>query len=196
MKERLSRETIALRAAREFQEGDLVNLGVGIPDMCTLFVPEGRTVFLHSENGVIGLGPILGEEEWEQADGFDCETWRPLLAWTLDDVIAIHRRHGLAPNPLYLAGASRVGCWPCIYARKDEIRHVADTDPARIDLIRSLEAELSASASKRGTDARRAWFQARMGGGGEPWPIDRVCGSSPMSLRPTSVRCGKDSRRV
>ena len=68
MKERLSRETIALRAAREFQDGDLVNLGVGIPDMCTVFVPEGRTVYLHSENGVIGFGPILGEEEWEQAD--------------------------------------------------------------------------------------------------------------------------------
>jgi len=68
MKERLSRETIALRAAREFEDGDLVNIGVGIPDMCTLFVPEGRTVYLHTENGGIGYGPILGEDEWEQAD--------------------------------------------------------------------------------------------------------------------------------
>lgn len=54
--------------------------------------------------------------EWEWQDGFDCEVWRPLLRWSEQDVIDIHRRHGLAPNPLYLLGASRVGCWPCIYA--------------------------------------------------------------------------------
>ena len=118
--------------------------------------------------------------EWECAPGFDCETWRPILAWSLDDVIAIHKRHGLAPNPLYLQGASRVGCWPCIYARKAEVRHIADTDPARIDLIRALEAELTASARARKPSELekrsdgRAWFQARTGGGGEPWPIDKV----------------------
>lgn len=49
--------------------------------------------------------------EWEWSDKLDRWTWRPIIAWTLDDVIAIHARHGLAPNPLYLEGASRVGCW-------------------------------------------------------------------------------------
>jgi 3'-phosphoadenosine 5'-phosphosulfate sulfotransferase (PAPS reductase)/FAD synthetase len=75
-------------------------------------------------------------EEWEWSDGFDCETWRPLLLWSEADVIDIHKRHGLPPNPLYLLGASRVGCWPCIYARKAEIRLIADIDPERIDQIR------------------------------------------------------------
>ena len=71
------------------------------------------------------------------------DIWRPLLDWTEDDVIAIHHKHGLAPNPLYMRGATRVGCWPCIFARKAEIRLVSENDPGRIDLIRCLEKELN-----------------------------------------------------
>jgi 3'-phosphoadenosine 5'-phosphosulfate sulfotransferase (PAPS reductase)/FAD synthetase len=87
--------------------------------------------------------------EWEWQDGFDCEVWRPILAWSMDEVVAIHRRHGLAPNPLYLMGASRVGCWPCIMAKKDEIRLIADKDPGRIDRLRALEAEIEPKARAR-----------------------------------------------
>lgn len=79
----------------------------------------------------------------------DFWVWRPLLEWTEDDVIAIHQRHHLKPNPLYFGGASRVGCWPCIFARKAEIRHVADTDPARIDLLRELERDMTQAADER-----------------------------------------------
>jgi len=117
--------------------------------------------------------------EWEWSDGLDCEVWRPLLAWTVADVIEIHRRHDLAPNPLYLRGAERVGCWPCIMSRKSEIRLIADTDPARIDLLRDLEAEVTARGREI-TQARgevmehpRTFFQAALGGKGV-WPIDRV----------------------
>lgn len=118
--------------------------------------------------------------QWEWQDGFDCEVWRPLLSWSEQDVIDIHKRHGLPPNPLYLRGAARVGCWPCIYARKDEIRFVADTDPARIDRIRQLEQLVTIGAKhraeKRGEELVNppAWFQAKTGGGGECWPIDKV----------------------
>lgn len=68
MKERLSEETIALRAAKEFQDGDCVNLGYGIPNLCALVVPEGRTVLLEAENGVLGYGPVLLEDEADKAD--------------------------------------------------------------------------------------------------------------------------------
>lgn len=68
MKERLSEETIALRAAKEFQDGDCVNLGVGIPNLCALFVPEGRTVLFEAENGVLGYGPILLEDEVDKVE--------------------------------------------------------------------------------------------------------------------------------
>lgn len=81
--------------------------------------------------------------EWEWSDTFDCEVWRPLIRWTEQDVIDIHKRHGLAPNPLYLKGATRVGCWPCIFSRKAEVRLVAELSPERIEAIRRLEAEIA-----------------------------------------------------
>lgn len=93
--------------------------------------------------------------EWEPSDAYGCDVWQPLVRWTLDEVIAIHKRHDLRPNPLYLLGASSVGCWPCIFARKAELRLVADTDPERIARIRALEQELSDRAG-----AARAWFHS------------------------------------
>jgi 3-oxoacid CoA-transferase B subunit len=63
MKTRLSRETIALRAAKEIPDGGVVNLGGGIPTLCANFVPEGRKVIYHTESGVLGLGPIAYDEK-------------------------------------------------------------------------------------------------------------------------------------
>jgi 3'-phosphoadenosine 5'-phosphosulfate sulfotransferase (PAPS reductase)/FAD synthetase len=120
--------------------------------------------------------------EWEYDSTFDCDVWRPLLRWTEQDVIDIHRRHGLPPNPLYLAGAERVGCWPCIFARKSEIKMIADTDPARIDMIRELEREVNDAAraryAERGQELEhvRSWFQVthRSQVAGGYIPIDDV----------------------
>jgi 3'-phosphoadenosine 5'-phosphosulfate sulfotransferase (PAPS reductase)/FAD synthetase len=97
--------------------------------------------------------------EWEWMDGFDCEVWRPLVTWTLEDVIAIHKRHDIKPNPLYLLGMERVGCWPCINSNKGELRKIAEIDPARIDEIRALEVEIGAKARVR-HDARVAKYEA------------------------------------
>lgn len=77
--------------------------------------------------------------EWELSPTLDCEVWRPIIAWTEADVIAIHQRHGIKPNPLYLMGASRVGCFPCIMARKAELRMVG-RDANRVRAIEMLEA--------------------------------------------------------
>lgn len=64
-KERLHREIVAMRVARELRDGDVVNLGIGIPTLCSQFVPEGRSVVYHSESGVLGYGPMAepGEED-------------------------------------------------------------------------------------------------------------------------------------
>ena len=90
-----------------------------------------------------------GLPRWEYSKEFDADVWRPLIDWSEADVIAMHRRHSLAPNPLYLMGAERVGCWPCIFSRKREIRRVSELTSWRIDQIRELEAELGDGAELR-----------------------------------------------
>lgn len=65
--------------------------------------------------------------------------WRPLLHWTIDDVLAIHHRHDMPVNKLYRIGFDRVGCYPCIFAKKEDVRLVAEHTPERIDEIEALE---------------------------------------------------------
>jgi len=63
MLDRLPREVIAMRVARELKDGDIVNLGLGIPSLCSQYVPEGRTILYHSESGVLNYGPMAEEGE-------------------------------------------------------------------------------------------------------------------------------------
>ena len=51
------REVIVKRVAQELKDGDLVNLGIGMPTLVANYIPEGIDILLHSENGFIGLGP-------------------------------------------------------------------------------------------------------------------------------------------
>jgi 3-oxoadipate CoA-transferase beta subunit len=65
MMQRLSRDQIAARVARDIPEGAYVNLGIGLPTMVTKHLPVEREIFLHSENGLLGMGPAPapGEED-------------------------------------------------------------------------------------------------------------------------------------
>ena len=63
MGERLTRDMMAARITAEFQEGWIVNLGVGMPTMCSDFIPADKSIILHSENGLIGYGRNATVEE-------------------------------------------------------------------------------------------------------------------------------------
>ncbi|MGE4324435.1 MAG: 3-oxoacid CoA-transferase subunit B [Sphingobium sp.] len=62
---RLTRDEIAARVARDIPEGAYVNLGIGLPTRVANYLPADREIFLHSENGILGMGPAPapGEED-------------------------------------------------------------------------------------------------------------------------------------
>ena len=59
----LNRRQIAWRAAQDLEDGAYVNLGIGLPTMVSDFIPADREIVLHSENGVLGVGPAPGDNE-------------------------------------------------------------------------------------------------------------------------------------
>jgi len=64
---KLDRNQMAARVARDIPEGAVVNLGIGLPTLVANHLPQGREVLLHSENGVLGMGPApaAGQEDWD-----------------------------------------------------------------------------------------------------------------------------------
>ncbi len=67
VKQGLSRKQMAWRAAQDIADQSYVNLGIGMPELVAQFVPEGRRITYHSENGVLGFGesPPEGSEDWD-----------------------------------------------------------------------------------------------------------------------------------
>ncbi|MCA0385957.1 MAG: 3-oxoacid CoA-transferase subunit B [Firmicutes bacterium] len=58
-----AKDIIARRVASEFKDGDVVNLGIGLPTLVPNFIPEGVEIILHSENGFTGIGPAPEEDQ-------------------------------------------------------------------------------------------------------------------------------------
>jgi 3-oxoadipate CoA-transferase beta subunit len=65
--QRLNRDQIAARVAQDIPEGAYVNLGIGLPTLVANHLPRDRDIFLHSENGVLGMGPApaAGAEDYD-----------------------------------------------------------------------------------------------------------------------------------
>lgn len=63
----------------------------------------------------------------------DCDVYHPLLRWSEAQVFDQLRKHGVPPNPLYEAGFARVGCFPCIHARKSELARLPEWAWAKLE---------------------------------------------------------------
>ncbi len=109
------------------------------------------------------------EIEWNKH--LDAYSYRPILDWKLQDVIDIHKRFGLRPNPLYLKDSDRVGCYPCIYAKKSEIRNLSQD---RVDLIKTLEKHIYDYRKTKSIDLQTGFFQKT--------PIEQIYEWSKTSL--------------
>lgn len=109
---------------------------------------------------------------WEQSpDAEDLTIFRPLMGWTVEDVAAMHRRHGLKLNPLYGLGFERVGCFPCINSSKNDIRLVAGLFPWAVEKIRAWELKVR-NVSRKGDST--FFHQAKTPKASGPVAIDEV----------------------
>lgn len=76
------------------------------------------------------------KSEFEYNKQIKCYTWQPIVDWSIQDVVDIHKDFNIKPNPLYLEHSDRVGCYPCIFASKEQIKHL---DKQRRSIILKIE---------------------------------------------------------
>ena len=83
-------------------------------------------------------------------DDTGAEIVRPILSWTVEDVFAMHKKHGVDPNPLYKQGMGRVGCMPCVSCNKEELRQIAMRFPEEIERVAEWEAIVKEASKQDG----------------------------------------------
>ncbi len=80
-----------------------------------------------------------------------CEIlYRPIHGWTAEQTFELAKRHGMPPNPLYLQGMKRVGCFTCIMAGKEEIKEWAVRFPEAVDRIEEWERLVTLTSRRWG----------------------------------------------
>jgi 3'-phosphoadenosine 5'-phosphosulfate sulfotransferase (PAPS reductase)/FAD synthetase len=95
---------------------------------------------------------------WDYDAKTGADVFRPLVDWTFEDVIKAHQAAKMPPNPLYLQGAERVGCFPCIFSRKSEILFLSEVWPERVEEIAEMERALTLKRKEKSAEAHAASF--------------------------------------
>jgi 3'-phosphoadenosine 5'-phosphosulfate sulfotransferase (PAPS reductase)/FAD synthetase len=85
-----------------------------------------------------------------EMDDTGAEIVRPILHWSVQDVFAIHDKHGVKPNPLYKQGMKRVGCMPCVSCGKEELRQIAMRFPEQIERVAEWESIVKEASKQDG----------------------------------------------
>lgn len=154
----LGGELITLRSEKYEGFADLVIKRHRVPGLRTRFCTQELKVFpvhryIESLNDEVTVYQGVradeslarakaGRSQWvEDAGGYRIE--RPLFDWTKAQVFDFVKGHGLKPNPLYLMGAGRVGCWPCVFVSLRELKAFLRSTPEIKDRLRNLESRLS-----------------------------------------------------
>lgn len=86
---------------------------------------------------------------WHWDELMERQRWLPIHNWPVAQVFDIHQRYGVPVNPLYKRGCGRVGCYPCIMAKKGELAAIAQYDPATFDNLESMESRVASTLRKR-----------------------------------------------
>lgn len=85
----------------------------------------------------------MQQSQW--SDDYDAQVERPLFHWTAEQCFDLAKRHGVQPNPLYLMGAGRVGCFPCVMVNQRELKcflRNPELGPILKTRLRDLEKKL------------------------------------------------------
>lgn len=93
--------------------------------------------------------PLMFKRVMTWLEHSSCSVERPFFHWKSEDVIDYCKQRSVI-NPLYEMGFDRVGCWPCIMAKKADIKQLSETDPDRIDQIAHFEKELGSTFFAKG----------------------------------------------
>lgn len=97
------------------------------------------------------------KREWvDDAGGYWIE--RPLLDWSAEDCFALMEKHQVKPNPLYLTGSTRVGCWPCIMTGLGELKRCIQFYPELRQ--RLIDIERKANDAAADPENYRTWFRS------------------------------------
>ncbi len=99
--------------------------------------PEVTTVYQGIRWQESSRRATMPQKEW--ADYYNAWCERPIIAWDVEQVFEIHKKHSIKPNPLYKKGAGRVGCFPCVLVNHREMRSLQEFYPEVWDRVGELE---------------------------------------------------------